>query len=64
MIVFLLVVPGCGGSSNQAVSGDTLGALNTLRGLVVRINRSSADLVSPGAKTALTAAINTLIAQL
>jgi SdrD B-like protein/IPT/TIG domain-containing protein len=60
----VVIAQSLGFAQNQAVGGNTTGALNTLRGLVVRIGRSSTDLVTPVAKSALTAAINNLIAAL
>jgi serine-aspartate repeat-containing protein C/D/E len=60
----VVIAQSLGFAQNQAVGGDTVGALNTLRGLVVRIGRSPSDLVTPVAKSALTAAINNLIAAL
>jgi hypothetical protein len=60
----VVIAQSLGFAQNQAVGGNTTGALNTLRGLNVRIGRSSTDLVTPVAKSALTAAINNLIAAL
>ncbi len=60
----VVIAQSLGFAQNQAVSGNVVGAISTLRSLLVRVNRSPAALVTPAARGALAGAINALIAQL
>jgi hypothetical protein len=60
----VVIAGSLGFAQNQAIGGDTTGALSSLRSLLTRIGRSSEELVSSTAKAALTNQINLLIGQI
>jgi hypothetical protein len=60
----VVIAQSLGFAQNLAVGGNITGAVNTLQGLITRISRSPASLVSTTAKAALAARINALTSQL